>query len=71
MPLFFTLNSKKTKFTCFSIGKLPATESLNIRIKDEIVEVSEEKYFGIVYGLAILSQTNQYIIKALKILDRI
>ncbi len=46
---FLTLNTKKTKSICFSIRKLPVTESLNIRIKDEIIEqVSEEKYLGMI-----------------------
>ncbi len=41
---FFILNTKKTKSICFSIRKLSVTESLNIRIKDEILEqVSEKK----------------------------
>ncbi len=45
---FLTLNTK-TKSICFSIRKLPVTESLNIRIKDEIIEqVSEEKYLGMI-----------------------
>ncbi len=44
---FLTLNTKKTKSICFSIRKLPATESLNIRIKDEIIE-QEEKYIGMI-----------------------
>ncbi len=49
MPLL-TLNTKKTKSICFSIRKLQATESLNIRIKDEIIEqVSEEKYIGMIF----------------------
>ncbi len=44
---FLTLNTKKS--ICFSIRKLPVTESLNIRIKDEIIEqVSEEKYLGMI-----------------------
>ncbi len=46
---FLTLNTKKTKSICFSITKLSVTESLNIRIKNEIIEqVSEEKYLGMI-----------------------
>ncbi len=46
---FLTLNNKKTKSICFLITKLPVTESLNIRIKDEIIEqISEEKYLGMI-----------------------
>ncbi len=49
MPLFKTLNTKKTKSICFSIRKLPVTDSLNIRIKVEIIEqVSKEKYLGMI-----------------------
>ncbi len=45
---FLTLITKKTKSICFSIRELPVTKSLNIRIKDEIIEqVSEEKYIMI------------------------
>ncbi len=46
---FLTLNTKKTKSICFSLTKLLVTESLNIRIKVEIIEqVSEEKYLGMI-----------------------
>ncbi len=47
---FLTLNTK-TKSICFSLTKLLVTESLNIRIKVEIIEqVSEEKYLGMILG---------------------
>lgn len=37
------------KKVCFSIKKLPTTESLNVRIKGELIEqVTEMKYSGII-----------------------